>query len=116
MPDVYERPLDERTLAFAKDTLKFTKSLPRSIENNVLIRQVVRSGTSVGANYREGNDALSKKDRIHRFRISRKEAKETLYWFELIESQNPDTSGLGKLKNEITELIRILSVIISKLS
>jgi len=71
--------LEERTLAFAKAVLRFVKKAPRSIENNEIIRQLVRSSGSVGANYIEANESLSKKDFAMRIKICRKESKETAY-------------------------------------
>src|SRR3989304_7976108 len=82
--------LENRTLEFAKKVIDLVKKLPRNIANLELSRQIIRSGGSVGANYREANDSLGKKDFIMRLRISRKEAKETLHWLELLVEANPD--------------------------
>ena len=71
--------LEERTLQFAKDVRAFVKSLPRTIANEQDIRQLVRASGSVGANYIEANEPLSKKDFVMRIKISRKEAKESRY-------------------------------------
>lgn len=100
--------LEERTLEFSKNLLLFCKTLPKTQTNN----QLIRSGTSVGANYIEANDALGKKDFIHRLRISRKEAKETIYWLKLIDTNDKDT--LSILINEAVELRNILSSTINK--
>lgn len=72
--------LEERTFQFAKAVRIFIKGLPKSISNYEDGKQVVRSSGSVGANYREANEALSKKDFVMRIKISRKEAKESAYW------------------------------------
>ncbi len=77
--------LEERTLMFAKDVILFVKRLSMTITNIELIKQIVRSSGSVGANYIEANEALSKKDFIMRIKICRKEAKESRYWLKLIE-------------------------------
>ena len=69
--------LEERTFRFAKAVRAFVKRLPRTVCNQEDVKQVVRSSGSVGANYIEANEALSKKDFRHRVRIARKEAKET---------------------------------------
>jgi len=82
--------LEERTLEFAKCTLKFCKGLPGTVINGQIGKQLVRAATSVGANYIEANEALSKKDFLMRIKICRKEAKESGYWLKLIEVNNPD--------------------------
>jgi len=76
--------LEERTLQFAKEIAVFCRKVPRNVTTLPLIDQCLRSGTSVGANYIEANEALSKKDFVNRIRISRKEAKEVRYWLFLI--------------------------------
>ncbi|MBI4709345.1 MAG: four helix bundle protein [Candidatus Portnoybacteria bacterium] len=101
--------LEERTLDFSKKMARACKILQKNIINIELIRQGFRAGTSIGANYIEANDALSKKDFVHRLRIARKEAKETIYWLILISETN---EGLSKeiqpLIKEADELKRIL--------
>jgi len=67
--------LEERTLKFAKNVVEFTKSLPKSLANIEIIKQLVRAAGSVGANYIEANESLSKKDFTMRIKICRKEAK-----------------------------------------
>ncbi|MFA7314597.1 MAG: four helix bundle protein [Candidatus Magasanikbacteria bacterium] len=75
----------------------------------------MRSATSVGANYREANEKLSKKDFLHRIKISRKECKETTYWIELIINNNQQLAKkIESLLNESIELRKILSTIIDK--
>ncbi len=77
--------------------------------------QLVGSAGSVGANYREGNDALGRKDFANRMRIARKEAKETLHWLELLVEANPMYKDEArKLWKEAEELKKILSAIIKK--
>jgi len=105
--------LEDRTTEFAKRVIRLCKAIPKNTINFPLIGQSVRSAGSIGANYREANDALGKKDFIHKLKISRKEAKETLHWFELIEESNPELSvRMQELKQENRELINILSAII----
>jgi len=70
--------LEERTLNYARRTIEFVNELPKTLTNNEVIKQLVRSAGSVGANYIEANESLSKKDFIMRVKICRKEAKETL--------------------------------------
>ena len=107
--------LEERTTEFAKNIIRLCRKLKRDSMNNRLIGQIVGSAGSVGANYREANDALGKKDFAHRLKISRKEAKETLHWLELIEVANPSfKKEIKVLYQEATELKNILSSIIDK--
>ena len=72
--------LEERTFQFAKAVRLFVKMLPKTTANSEDGKQVVKSSGSVGANYREANESLSKKDFLMRIKISRKEAKESSYW------------------------------------
>jgi four helix bundle protein len=108
--------LEERTYDFARDVRKYVKSLSKSINNFEDGKQVIRSSGSVGANYIEANESLSKKDFIMRIRISRKEAKESIYWLRLLVNNNADkTYDLGQeLINEAIGLKKILSSIIEK--
>jgi len=82
--------LEKRTLEFSKNVIRLYKQLPKNVINNELIGQLIRASGSIGANYREANDALSKKDFKHRIKITRKEAKEAHYWLELLIEANPD--------------------------
>jgi four helix bundle protein len=108
--------LEERTLKFSKDVRVFIKWLPKTISNIEDGRQVVRSSGSMGANYIEANEALSKKDFIHRIKICRKESKETRYWLKLIEANNdtiPDQK-CQQLIVESHELMMIFGSIVRK--
>lgn len=113
-----DRPydLEERTFLFAKEVALFCKRLPKNIENIEYIKQVIRSSGSVGANYIEANESLGEKDFSLRLKISRKEAKESMYWLRLIcETNNTQFAGSGTvLVNEANELRKILSTIINK--
>lgn len=107
--------LEERTLSFAKKIIDLIKKLHKNTVNFELSSQVIRSTGSVGANYREANDALGKKDFFMRVRICRKEAKETKYWLQLILHNNPELSGhIDPLIQESSELIKIFSAILNK--
>ena len=108
--------LEERTFIFAKEVRLFVKTLPKTIANIEDGKQVIRSSGSVGANYREANEALSKKDFIMRIKISRKEAKESSYWLRLIkETNNLENATVAlKLIQEANELKKILSAILEK--
>lgn len=91
------------------------KALPNNTVNFKLIDQIIRSAGSIGANYREANDSLSKKDFAMRMKIARKEAKETNFWLELVIEANPDfKERIVNLLKESIELKKILSSIIQK--
>ena len=109
--------LEERTLEFAKIIVRLCKKLPVNIVNRNLTSQLVRSCGSVGANYIEANDSLGKKDFILRLKISRKEAKETIYWLKLVKESNKEFEiELDEILGEAVELKNILSSIINKVS
>ena len=78
--------LEDRTLKFAKDVRSFVKKLPKTIGNIEDGKQLIRASGSVGANYIEANESLSKKDFVMRIKISRKEAKESRYWLRLVDT------------------------------
>lgn len=108
--------LEQRTFEFAKDVRLFVSGLKQTISNVEDGRQVVRSSGSVGANYIEANEGVSKKDFLHRVKISRKEAKESLFWLKLIEANNKfdATHEIYELIREVEEIRKILSAIINK--
>jgi len=102
--------LEERTLAFGRRVVRLSKTLPKSVANLELSKQIVRSGTSVGANYREATEAESKRDFVHKLRVAKKEVKETTYWIDLIAEANPDLKErLSDLRKESRELMFILA-------
>jgi four helix bundle protein len=107
--------LESRTLQFAKDVRVFINQLPKTIVTIEDGKQVVRSSGSIGANYIEANEALSKKDFKMRIMICRKESKETCYWLELlvIDSGNLESQRV-KLLQEATELRKIFGAILEK--
>jgi four helix bundle protein len=107
--------LEERTFQFAKSVMSYTKELPKTTINNEIAKQVIRSSGSVGANYIEANEALSKKDYVFRVKICRKEVKETLYWLKLMDIKNEDLIKKQRvLIVEATELMKIFGSIIEK--
>jgi four helix bundle protein len=108
--------LEERTFQFAKAVRLFVKTLPKTIANIEDIRQLVKASGSVGANYREANEALSKKDFLMRIKISRKESKESAYWLRLIHETNTlkNADEARSLIQEANELKKIFSSIIQK--
>ena len=107
--------LEERTSQFAKRVIKLCKKLPQNTINWELIAQLIRASGSVGANYREANDALSKKDFSYRIKITRKETKESCYWLELLQEANSEyKEEINKLLTEAVELKKIFSSIANK--
>lgn len=108
--------LEERSLAFAMAVRELVKSLPKCTANFEDGKQVVRSSGSIGANYIEANEALGKKDFAMRIRISRKEAKEIIYWLKLLDCEDNETMNekRTKLIQEATELMKIFGAILKK--
>jgi four helix bundle protein len=107
--------LEDRTQKFAKDVIAFTKGLQKTTVNVELVKQLVRSSTSVGANYIEANEALSKKDFVMRIKICRKEARESVYWLKLVEIKSPESiRKQEELIEEATQLVKISSSIVEK--
>jgi four helix bundle protein len=106
--------LEDRTLTFARKVRVFVKKLRKIIANVEDGKQLIKASGSVGANYIEANESLSKKDFIMRIKICRKEAKETRYWLRLIDTA--DDLELEKeqkgLEQEATELTNIFGSIL----
>ncbi len=114
--DSKQYDLEERTFAFAQRVRAFVRGLKRTICNMEDGRQLIRSSGSVGANYIEANEALSKKDFRMRVRISRKEAKESKYWLRLIDTAGDDRQDQEKhwLIGEAMALVKIFSSILQR--
>jgi len=111
--------IQERTLEFGVRIIKFADKLPKSPAGGVIVKQLIRAGTSIGANMEEADGASSKKDFINKVIIARKEARETRYWLRLIEKAElihnvNNKRELGKLIKESYELMKILSSIANK--
>ena len=108
--------LEDRTLQFARSVRAFARQLPKTQSNFEDVKQLIRASGSVGANYIEANESLSKKDFVMRIKISRKESKECRYWLLLLECGNqPDLEATRKeLIQESTELMKILSAIMRR--
>ncbi|EKD56674.1 MAG: hypothetical protein ACD_58C00121G0002 [uncultured bacterium] len=108
--------LEDRCLKFAKDCREFIRIIPRTLSNIEDCKQLTRSSGSVGANYIEANEALSKRDFIMRIKISRKEVKESRYWLKLIYLKGDEllTNEQNRLIQESTELMNIFGSIIRK--
>jgi four helix bundle protein len=108
--------LEDRTFEFARRVRAFVKTLPRTTCNFEDVKQLVKSSGSVGANYIEANEALSKKDFLMRIKISRKEAKESRYWLRLLDTGTEAAmeEERQKLVQESTELLNIFGAIVRK--
>src|SRR5258708_1726870 len=109
--------LEERTAQFAENVRRFVRRLPRTVANIEDVKQLVRASGSVPANCIEANEALGNKDRVMKFRISRKEAKECQLWLRLVNvGPDPETEFERKrLCQEAHELKLIFTSIIKKL-
>ena len=106
-----ESIIAKKAYAFAIDIVKLYKNLTIDNKEFVLSKQLLRSGTSIGANVFESQHAESKADFIHKMKIAIKESNETLYWLLVCEKCGSYPSGVD-LKNAVEELIRIISKII----
>lgn len=105
--------LEERTAKFAEEIVEFCKSIKKNDINKSIITQLVRSGTSIGANYCEADGAESGKDFKHKISICKKESKETKYWLRIIVKSNPETKEKSReLWREAQELTLIFSSIL----
>lgn len=106
--------LEERTFNFAKSVIEFVGRLDKILANTEISKQLIRSSGSVGANYIEANEALSKKDFVMRIKICRKEAKESCYWLKLVICKKEMEQKRLELIQESTELTKIFGSILIK--
>ncbi|MCX6702885.1 MAG: four helix bundle protein [Candidatus Wolfebacteria bacterium] len=107
--------LEERTAKFGEDIIEFAKKISKTPITLPLISQLVRSGTSVGANYCEADCAESRKDFEHKLGICKKESKESKHWLRMIAMAIPDLKDDAKsLWRECNELNLIFSSIVNK--
>lgn len=105
--------LEERTLEFSKDLIDFAKRLPQNSITKSSIIQLIRCGTSIGANCSEADEASSRKDFINKITIAKKEARETKYWLRIIVHTLPQFKDEArKLYKEAQELNLILAAIV----
>lgn len=108
--------LEERTAQFGEDIIVFCKLVKQDVVTSVLIKQLIRSGTSIGANYCEANGASSKKDFRNKIHICKKEAQETKHWLRMVAKAKPEVSKDAKiLWKECQELTLIFGKILSSL-
>ena len=107
--------LEERTAKFGESVIRFVRNFKSDSVNKPLISQVVRSSTSIGANYMEADGADSKKDFKYKISLCKEEAKETRHWLRMISQANPDKKEeCRNLWQEAQELSLIFSAIIKK--
>jgi len=108
--------LIERTSKFGEDIIIFCKSVKQDNINRSIVNQLVRSGTSVGANYCEANNASSKRDFRNKIFICKKEAQETKYWLQMITKCNSETKDKTReLWQECHELTMIFQKIVNSI-
>jgi four helix bundle protein len=106
--------LEERTAVFGENVILFARGIKLDEINKPLIRQIVRSSTSIGANYMEADGGVSKKDFRNKIGICKKEAKETKHWLRMISKANPEkTEECRQLWKEAHEFVLIFSKIFS---
>jgi four helix bundle protein len=108
----FSKQLESRTKKFAISIIKLSVSLPVTPEGKVIKNQITKSGTSIGANYREANRARSKADFRNKIKICESEASETVYWLELILILNwADLTTTQLIMNEANEILAIFTSI-----
>jgi four helix bundle protein len=111
-----EKDLEKRTKRFALGVIQFVSRLPRSRDADILGRQLLRSATSIGANYREASRGVSRPDFANKMGTVEKEAAETQYWIELLIESGISVDGVAKdLHKESSELLAIFTTIGKKL-
>jgi len=111
-----DKPEDikDRTFRFALTIISLVEALPNTISAKTIGKQLIRSGTSIGANVEEATAAHSKADFIYRMNVALREARETLYWLRLLEaSQISETKIAAEILQEADEITRILGAIVS---
>ncbi len=107
-----KRELEDRTKKFAIAVVRFVGDFARSSAGLVIGRQLLKSATSIGANYREANRAVSRKDFTHKISIAEKEASETLYWLEIcLDTGVGDAATCKDLLVESDELLSIFTAV-----
>lgn len=106
--------LSDRSRLFAKDVIAFVKLVPRTQENLNSIGQLIRAASSVAANYLEAVDNLGRRDFVMKLRTSRREARESELWLDLIVCGPAHDAWRQELRSEALELVKILGAMIRK--
>lgn len=105
--------LRNRLIEFTINILNLTKKLPTSTENQIFSKQIIRSSSSIGANYSEAMFGHTKEEFLHCLNISRKESSETIYWLEVLKKSNPKYAKM--IDPHIIEATSILKIFISSI-
>ena len=114
MTDAKPEDIKNRTFRFALQIISIAEKLPNTVAARIMGKQLIRSGTSIGANVEEATAAHSKADFIYRMNVALREARETLYWLRLLEaSQVSETKIAAEILQEAVEIARILGAIVS---
>lgn len=113
---IKNHPMDlrERTMIFSKSVVAFCNSMSSQTQLRPLLGQLIRSATSIGANFVEAKDSVSRKDFRNKVLISKKEAAETNYWLSILEDYAPK-GQIKALQKECREITLILQSIVNKL-
>jgi four helix bundle protein len=105
----------DRTFRFALDVINTSERLPATRAGNILAKQLIRSGTSIGANAQEAVAAHSRNDFIYKNSLALKEARETSYWLRLIKAANLSRAAeIERLSGESDQITKIFGAIVSK--
>ncbi|MDO8686898.1 MAG: four helix bundle protein [Candidatus Berkelbacteria bacterium] len=109
------KDIDNRTFEFGLRIIELVNLLPRNISGNAIANQLMRSGTSIGANVEEAFGGHTKTEFIYKMNVAKSEARETKYWLKLIDASSLIKSPLiNFLNKEIDELVAILTTIVRK--
>ncbi|WP_194767796.1 four helix bundle protein [Tamlana sp. I1] len=112
----FAKKLEFRTRQFGISIIKISSLLPQTVEAKVIKNQITKSGTSIGANYREANRSRSQRDFKNKIKISESEASETEYWLEIIKDLNwIENEKLNPVIKETKELLALFTAIANKL-
>ena len=113
-PQTY-KDLEDRFSSFGIETIKLCKIIKQDTISKPLINQIIRSSTSIGANYLEANNASSKKDFRNKIYIAKKEAEESKHWLKMLKVAAPErTDELRILWTEVHQIVLILQAIVNK--
>ena len=106
--------LRERTFLFSVRAIKWVRTLPHDLGTQIAAKQFLEATTSVGANVEEADGAGTPKDRVYKWTLARKEARESRYWVRVLCAAGADSAECRALEQEGAELINILSALINK--